>query len=71
MSEWQPIETAPKDGAVHVRGLFVRNSRLGTTRWEVIAGYLDEFGEFVDHNGDSPWRSEDYEYWTPLPEPPK
>lgn len=68
---WQPIETAPKDGTLHVRGLTVRNRRTGVCWWEAIAGRVDDDGDFVDHDGNCPWRTEDYEYWMPLPEPPK
>ena len=68
--EWQPIETAPKDGTPHVRGLTVRNNRYGSEWWEVIAGQLTDEGEFIDHDKNSPWRAEDYTHWTPLPPPP-
>jgi hypothetical protein len=70
MMEWQPIETAPKDETHHVRGLFVHNNKTKRSYWESIAGHLDEDGEFVDHDGNSPWRADDYEYWHALAEPP-
>jgi hypothetical protein len=31
MMEWQPIETAPKDDVMHVRGLVVRSNRYGNS----------------------------------------
>lgn len=72
MSEWQPIETAPKDATYHVRGLWVHRSDTGERLcWECVAGYIDEYGDFVDHGGDAPWRADDYTHWMPLPEPPK
>ena len=69
--EWQPIETAPKDGTPHVRGLWVTSNRTGARWWESIAGYVDDDGEFVDHDGNAPWHGDDYTHWMPLPEPPK
>lgn len=71
MSEWQPIETAPNDGTLHVRGLIVRSAIRGRQWWEAIAGRMNDDGEFVDHDDNSPWRAEDYTHWMPLPEPPK
>ena len=71
MMEWQPIETDPDDGALHLRGLWVTHNRTGARWWEVIAGRVDDTGDFVDHDGNSPWRKEDYSHWAPIPEPPK
>ena len=68
--EWQPIETAPKDGAPHIRGLWVTSSKTGESWWEAICGFIDDDGDFVDHDGNAPWYPEDYNYWLPLPEPP-
>ena len=70
MSEWHPIETAPKDGRLHVRGLIVSSNKSGMRWWEPIAGRIDDDGEFVDHDGNSPWRAEDYTHWMPLPAAP-
>lgn len=70
MMQWQPIETAPKDDTLHVRGLIVRNKRYGNSWWEAICGRIDDDGEFLDHDGNAPWRAEDYSHWIPLPEPP-
>ena len=69
--EWQPIETAPKD-VLHVRALWVYSAQTKRpVRWEAIAGYFDdETGEFCDHDGNSPWRADDYTHWMPLPKPP-
>jgi hypothetical protein len=66
---WQPIETAPKDDVLHVRGLIVRNLASGAEWWEAICGRMED-GDFVDHDGNAPWRAEDYTHWLPLPEPP-
>lgn len=70
MSEWQLIETAPRD-VLHVRGLWVHSSRTGEKLyWEAIAGYVDEDGDFVDHDSNSPWMVDDYTHWMPLPPAP-
>ena len=72
MSDWQPIETAPKDETLHVRALWVFSSKTRTPiRWEPVAGYIDDSGEFLDHDGNSPWRAEDYTHWQPLPPAPE
>ena len=69
--EWQDISTAPTDRH-HVRGIWVRHRPSGNTYWEVVAGYVDdETGEFIDHDGNSPWRAEDYTHWMPLPPAPE
>ena len=66
MSEWQPIETAPKDGTKiivfdHYDGVVIARWRM---RWPE-SGY-----EWIEATG------EEYEnyrptHWMPLPEPPK
>ena len=70
---WRGIETAPKvDGVLHVRGLWVYSSlRDGLVRFDACAGYLVD-GEFVSPCGDDfGWDADDYDYWMPLPAPPK
>ena len=63
--EWQPIETAPKDGTGHVRRLWVHSAKPGKA-----IHYVNDDGEFVDHDGNAPWRADDYTHCTPLPPPP-
>jgi hypothetical protein len=65
MSEWQPIETAPKDGAeILVCELFGGSmisvpARWKDGRWRLVwVSWSDESDEI------------DPSYWTPLPEPP-
>ena len=68
---WQPIETAPRDGTGHVRGLWVHSAKTGKPiYWEAIAGYVNDDCEFVDHDSNAPWRADDYTHWMPLPAPP-
>ena len=71
MSEWQPIETAPKDGS----SIIVCDSKIGfvceacwwdswysnknNTGW-MIANCDEEYGHYIDAT-----------HWMPLPAPPK
>jgi len=67
VSEWQPIETAPKDNS---RVITFGGGLVGTSRYA---------GKFAEVYGDtSPgWYSEQLDrrheptHWQPLPEPPK
>ena len=72
VERWRDIETAPTDGTPHVRGLWVNSTKAGGyTYWESIAGAIDDGeGEFLDHDGNAPWRAEDYVRWMPLPAAP-
>lgn len=68
MSEWQPIETAPRDGQSVLCYVDLDNMyRIITLRWDVPS----------DGN-EAKWRTDvhsfvDFEptHWMPLPEPPK
>lgn len=69
--EWQPIETAPKDG-LHVRGLWVHCGYTGESLyWRADCGLVSDDGDFVCVSGDDfGWCASDYSHWMPLPEPP-
>ncbi len=61
MTEWQPIETAPKDGTIII---------IPDAVWGVIAT------KWMNHNGINAWWTRGRYlrhplYWMPLPEPPK
>jgi len=74
MGEWQPIETAPRDGTQIL--LFVSGSRIEIGSWHVDRGYSG--------NEEPTWLKNDYDdsstgyastpltplYWMPLPEAP-
>jgi hypothetical protein len=63
--EWQPIETAPKDGtwvAVVVDDCRPDVARYDQGRWETIADALD-----WQKYGHDEWP---LTHWMPLPEPP-
>lgn len=77
MSDWQPIETAPKDGT---RVLLYRESRFEWTR--IIVGQWDteRFANkprpYWTHDlerltGKTEARATTVTHWQPLPEPPK
>ena len=62
MSEWQPIETAPKDADI----LGWNGKSMTTVRWVWFPGYwaLSEAGGYTE---DDEWEPA---HWMPLPEPP-
>ena len=67
--EWQPIETAPKDGSQFIGGLYVRcwNHARDTARleWEQhVISYNN------DEEMDCGWSFNDFTHWMPLPPPP-
>ena len=69
MSGWQPIDTAPKDGAVI---LLCCNFRDGM---QTMAGawhtQRNEFHVFVGVRADALAAGDLPTYWMPLPEPPQ
>jgi len=56
MSEWQPIETAPRDGSVIITTCGNYPNDILTSRWSVIMKRWD-YGETPTH-------------WMPLPDAP-
>jgi len=68
MSDWQPIETAPKDGTEFLAAIQVHNTR-GDEWWERhVVAVDDATGDLIS---DQPWSLGDYSHWMPLPDPPK
>jgi uncharacterized protein DUF551 len=67
MSEWQPIETAPKDEHVQILTFKARtNNILWAGPWYQTSFWSPKWGMFVG------WpRDEKPTHWMPLPEPPK
>jgi hypothetical protein len=77
MSEWQPIETAPKDGSVFLA--FDQDNGDGISNGVVICYWsdADEDDEFdaewmiVDLHGTSELHGCNLTKWTPIPLPPR
>jgi hypothetical protein len=70
MSEWQPIETAPKDGAEILLG-FAGEKWIVQGRW--VGDYKARDGAWWALNNDptDAWGGELYPtHWMPLPSPP-
>lgn len=69
MSEWQPIETAPRDGTVILvyRPLGRKNStyggRVGIDAFGTVSSYPQEWSQSL--------RFAKPTHWMPLPEPPR
>ena len=76
MSDWQPIETAPKDGTVILLYRFTDPVKLGFpiyTRfqaWDYAVGYYTSDKERAPTGWVSPPIANPT-HWMPLPEPPK
>ena len=73
MSEWQKIETAPKDGSLILGSDCERTVAMW---WDPDRepGYPWAFvGEFLGKAQDNAWRDGSYgpTHWMPLPQPPK
>lgn len=69
MSDWQPIETAPKDGTAFLATGWDRGSSGGCRHtvvayWDKECGFLEE-GHPYDSNLTY------LDYWMPLPSPPE
>ena len=71
MSDWQPIETAPKDGTLLILGSSKRDDEYGGY---AMQGFWDRDPE---NDGGQCWRLSAYDMeratptdWMPLPEPP-
>jgi Protein of unknown function (DUF551) len=62
MSEWQPIETAPKDGSSFLAFVPIKNHRLMICRYNKHGFILDEAHQ------PAPWP---VSHWMPLPKPPE
>jgi hypothetical protein len=63
MTDWQPIETAPKDGT----------DLLAYSAWseqQFVVFWRDGDWAAVIQNDGSPYRVGGLHYWMPLPEPP-
>jgi hypothetical protein len=77
MSEWQPIETAPKDGT---EVLLAVGGIVDTGNWQAESPVGLESGVIVDPvlpegwyglRGLCPWDGVQPTHWMPLPEPPQ
>jgi hypothetical protein len=70
--KWLTIESAPMDGTLHVRGLYVYRPDGSLIGWEAWIGYVEDDGhDFLDSNGEHiGWEADHYSHWMPLPEPP-
>jgi len=81
MSDWQPIDTAPKDGS-WVLGLDAESKTSGIVRWSSKDDYIKRSKEqgtanwkYVAHEG---WQSYEYDsaydspsHWLSIPNPPE
>lgn len=69
MTEWQPIETAPKDGSELLLAYILMHDDL--PHQLVVGRWDDEFVEFREPlRYEQPLETQPT-HWMPLPEPPK
>lgn len=81
MKNWQPIETAPKDGTKvliweqYSRTPVVTSYSGYTNKWGQVVGSWSACKEHYDVDGDAWLTDRLYQdlitHWMPLPEPPK
>jgi len=67
MSEWQSIETAPRDGSevlLHYKNFCGAKNLIVTGHWDDTQGPDNATWEHSCGSGDA-------DHWMPLPEPPK
>lgn len=67
MTDWQPIETAPKDGRFVL--CYGHGGPVAMEPMKFYAGDAPGAGEWGWLEGDTPRRQPTH--WMPLPEPPK
>jgi len=73
MTEWQPIETAPKDGTYIIAWCVHPHAKHSAQ--PISDGYAQPvIAKWIDHNGGGwMWHglSCEFTHWMPLPQPPK
>lgn len=69
MSEWKPIESAPKDGT-HVLAGYQRPGSWRSPVYPLTSFFV--FGQWCAHFGNGHWKAYDPQpnVWMPLPNPP-
>lgn len=78
MGNWQPIETAPKDGTLIDLWAYCENhndwERRANCRWETMADFLgNEFDGWYGLNNGRWWSCNfvNPTHWMPIPDPPE
>lgn len=70
-SGWQPIDTAPKDDIVHIRGFWMKDNLENKMVWKEFTGKLSNADTFVSEDGGyygyAPFQ---FTHWMPRIEPP-
>lgn len=74
MSDWQPIETAPRDGThiLVINAAFLHEGEMCVAFWHTLRGEKQEDGRW-DVTGYGGYEAEpevEPTHWQPLPEPP-
>ena len=74
MAEWQPIETAPKDGTRIL--VFTVHGEIEISEWYSLEHFhykyiADNLFEKIVDEPNEGWNSNTPIFWMPLPEPPE
>jgi len=67
MSEWQPIETAPKDGT----GILVCDAAIAGGSMNVVSYTNEDWPQVWETQEFSVYHVDAFTHWMPLPEPPR
>jgi hypothetical protein len=70
MTDWQPMETAKRDGTSVIAAIPVYSCAGRFLGWQIDVIYChDETGE-IHSECERGWEWDDYEVWQPCPAPP-
>ena len=70
MTDWQPIDTAPRDGTSVIAAIPVYSCAGRFIGWQIDVIYCDDETGEINSECERGWEWDDYEVWQPCPAPP-